>query len=145
MSSLHVVFRVADAEFALPVAEVLYMESFREVTPVPGAPPYVAGVVPLRGRVVPVVSVRARFGSPEIEPDIDSRILVVQVGDRPIGLLVDSAREVVEIPQERIRPPPPLLGAAGRAFVKSVAELDARLLLFIDPALVADAEQEHAE
>ena len=70
------------------------MESFAGATPVPGAPPYVAGLVQVRGRVVPVVDLRARFGLPAAEPTLDTRIVVAQHGERTVGLLVDSAREV---------------------------------------------------
>ena len=62
MSALHVLFKVADSDYALPAAEVLHMETFERATPVPGAAPYVAGVMQSRRRVVPVVDLRARFG-----------------------------------------------------------------------------------
>ena len=103
MSVLHVVFKVDGAEYALPAADVLQMESFTGATPVPGAPSHVAGLVQVRGRVIPVVDARARFGLPPVERTLDSRVVVGQLGDRTVGLLVDSAREKAKDPEGSIR------------------------------------------
>ena len=106
MSALHVLFRVAECDYVLPASDVLYMESFTGATKVPGTLSYVAGVVQIRSRVVPLVDVRARFGLPPIQASLDSRVVVVQHGERAIGILVDSAREVVRIAADQFRPPP---------------------------------------
>ncbi|MBS1123364.1 MAG: Positive regulator of CheA protein activity (CheW), partial [Deltaproteobacteria bacterium] len=90
MTTLHVTFRVGTADYALPAAQVLHLESFEIATHVPGAPTYVAGLMQVRGRVVPVVDLRLRFGLASIEHTIDHRVVVVQVGPRVAGLLVDS-------------------------------------------------------
>jgi purine-binding chemotaxis protein CheW len=151
MSVLHVVFKVAGAEYAIPAADVLHMETFTGATPVPGAPPYVAGLVQVRGRVVPVVDVRARFALPprqaSQDPDAvpEARVVVVQAGTRVVGLLVDSAREVVRIPPEALRPPPDLLSGSETAFVRSIAQSGQRLFMLIDFNKVIGEEQSHAQ
>src|SRR5688500_11442423 len=106
MTSLHVVFRVGDGEYALPAADVVQMETFESVTPVPGAAPFVLGLVQLRGRVIPVIDLRVRFGLSPIARTLDSRIIVVRKGPRLVGLLADSAREVVQLDVEQFRPTP---------------------------------------
>lgn len=126
MSTLHVVFKVAEGEYALPASSVLQMESYQGATRVPGTPPWVTGLVHLRGHVVPVVDLRARFGLPSEEPSIDSRIVVVQDGERTVGLLVDSAREVLDIAPEALRPPPDVLSPDGGGIVSSVAQVERR-------------------
>src|SRR3569833_1633572 len=95
--SLHVTIRVSTASYAVPAAQVLHLESYETATHVPGAPPYVAGLVHVRGRIVPVVDLRARFGLPAIEHALDRRVVVVQVGTRVAGLLVARAGEVVAV------------------------------------------------
>src|SRR4051812_18108756 len=95
--SLHVTFRVGNASYAVPAAEVLHLESYETATHVPGAPTYVAGLVQVRGRLVPVVALRVRLGLAPAERTIDHRVVVVQSGTRVAGLLVDSAREVIQI------------------------------------------------
>ncbi len=146
MSVLHVVFKVAGAEYALPAAEVLQMESFSGATPVPGAPSHVAGLIQVRGRVVPVVDARARFGLPPGERTLDSRVVVAQSGTRTVALLVDSAREVVKLTAEQLQPPPPMVVEQARGFVRAVAQVGPRLLMLIDfPRVVGEEENVHGE
>ncbi|NVJ10418.1 purine-binding chemotaxis protein CheW [Myxococcus sp. AM001] len=132
MSVLHVVFKVDGAEYVLPAADVLQMESFAGATPVPGAAPHVAGLVQVRGRVIPVVDARLRFGLPPVERTLDSRVVVAQLGNRVVGLVVDSAREVLKLDLQQLKPPPPLVVEGARGFVKAVAQVGPRLVMLID-------------
>ena len=132
MSALYVLFKVADAEYVLPAADVLHMESYEGATRVPGAPPYVAGLMQIRRRVIPVIDLRLRFGLPAVEPSLGSRVVVVQAGERAVGLLADSAREVKHIPAEEFRPPPELIVQQSAGYVTQVAQAGARLLMLID-------------
>lgn len=139
MSVLHVVFKIDGAEYALPASDVLQMESFTGATPVPGAPPHVAGLVQVRGRVIPVVDARARFGLPPVERSLDSRVVVGQLGSRTVGLLVDSAREVLKLDPDKLQPPPPLVVEGAKGFVKAVAQVGPRLVMLIDfPRVVGE-------
>lgn len=132
MSVLHVVFKVDGAEYALPAADVLQMESFTSATPVPGAPAHVAGLVQVRGRVIPVVDARVRFGLPPGQRSLDTRVVVGQLGGRTVGLLVDSAREVLKLDPAQVKPPPPLVVDGARGYVKAVAQVGPRLVMLID-------------
>jgi purine-binding chemotaxis protein CheW len=145
MSVLHVLFRVGGADYVLAASDVLHLDSFTKATKVPGAPPYIAGLVQIRGRVIPVVDMRARFGLPSAEPTLDSRVVVVQSDDRAVGLLVDSAREVVKIPADQFRAAPEAIVGAGGGFVKSVAQTGDRLVMLIDSHKVIGEEQIHGE
>ena len=136
---LYVVFVVNGSEYALPADTVLQMESFEGATAVPGSEPFVAGVVQIRGRVLPVVDLRVRFGGTPGERVLDNRVVVGQHGERVVGLLVDSAREVVKIKRGEIKPPPPLVATSG--FVKGVAQVGKRLLMLVDFAKVIGEEQ----
>ncbi|WP_163991851.1 chemotaxis protein CheW [Pyxidicoccus caerfyrddinensis] len=132
MSVLHVVFKVDGAEYALPASDVLQMETFTGATPVPGAPSHVAGLVQVRGRVIPVVDARVRFGLPPVQRSLDTRVVVGQLGNRTVGLLVDSAREVLKLDPAQVKPPPPLVVEGARGFVKAVAQVGPRLVMLID-------------
>jgi purine-binding chemotaxis protein CheW len=144
MSALHVIFRVGGAEYVLAASDVLQMESFTSATPVPKALPYVLGIIHVRGRVVPVVDLRARFGLAPIEATLDSRVVVVQLEERTVGLLADSAREVVKLSPEQMQPPPSMMSIDGAAgFVSSVAHVQKRLLLLLDFAKVIGEESAH--
>lgn len=143
MSSLHVVFHVADAEYALAAADVLQMESYSGATAVPGTLPYVAGVILVRGRVVPVIDLRARFGLPIVAQTLDSRVVVVESKDRTVGLLVDSAREVIKLEADQLHPPPRVMAEGDEVFVKAVAHVGKRLIVLLDFAKVIGEEPVH--
>jgi len=119
---------------------VLHMESYVGATKVPGAPPYVAGLVQVRSRVLPVVDLRVRFGLQERAPDLDSRVVIVQQAGRVVGLLADSAREIVRIPADGFREPPPLVVEQAAGFVTHIAEVGSRLVMLIDANKVIGKE-----
>jgi purine-binding chemotaxis protein CheW len=100
-------FRLAGELFALPVAQVTEILRVREVTPVPHPPFPVVGVVNLRGRVVPLLDLRARLELPAPPPDADSRIVLVESQQRRIGLLVDSVERVAQLARSALRPADP--------------------------------------
>ena len=144
MSILHVVFKVAGTDYALPAEEVLQMESYSGATPIPGAAAHVAGIVQVRGRVVPVVDLRARFGLEAAERTLDSRLVIGNDSGRSVALLVDSAREVVKLEAEQVEPPPAVVADEAQGFVKAVARLGDRLLMLIDFKKVIGEVQLHA-
>lgn len=144
MSSLHVTFRVGTAEYALDASEVLHLETFTEATHVPGAPAFVAGLVQVRGKLVPVVDLRTRFGLAPANRTLDNRVIVVKVGSRVAGLLVDSAREVLKLDEASFEPPPELLESQAAGFVKAVTTQASRLLLIVDVPRLIGEEALHA-
>jgi len=131
-SSLHVTFRVGTAEYVVPAAQVLHLESFETATHVPGAPSYVAGLVHVRGRVVPVVDLRKRFGLPPTDHALAHRVVVVQVGARVAGLLVDSAREVIQLDDASFQDAPALIVQQANGLVTGVVTVRERLFLVAD-------------
>src|SRR3954467_5863760 len=98
------------------------METFNGATRVPGTQRHVVGLVQIRGQVVPVVDLRARFGLPAIATTLDSRVVVVLHEGRSIGLLVDSAREVVKLSPDEFKPPPEVVSEQSGGMVTSVAQ-----------------------
>jgi purine-binding chemotaxis protein CheW len=139
MTTLHVTFRVGNASYAVPAADVLHLESFETATHVPGVPAYVAGLVQVRGRLVPVVDLRIRFGLPAIDHTIDRRVVVVQIGARVAGLVVDSAREVIKIDAAAFEKPPDIIEQQAAGFVKAVATVAKRMYLLVDvPRIIGE-------
>lgn len=132
MTSLHVAFRVGTAEYVVPAAQVLHLESFEAATHVPGAPPYVAGLIQVRGRVVPVVDLRKRFGLPPTDRALDHRVVVVQLGARVVGLLVDRARDVIQLDEASFQDAPELVKQQASGFVTGVVSVRDRLFLIVD-------------
>lgn len=137
-AALYVVFKVGDVDYALPASTVLQMESYTGATAVPGARPFVSGIIQLRGRVVPVIDLRVRFGLAAAAPASDSRVVVVEHAGRAVALLADVAREVVRVNEDEARPPPRLVDDGG--FVTAVIQRPDRTFLVLDPAKVIGEE-----
>lgn len=144
MTTLHVAFKVGSAEYVVSADQVLHLETFTEATHVPGAPAFVTGLVQVRGRLVPVVDLRTRFGLAPAERSLDNRVIVVQVGARVAGMLVDSARDVLRLDEGSFEPPPDLVNDQAAGFVKAVTTVAQRLLLVVDVPRVIGEEPGHA-
>ncbi len=129
---LYVIFTLAGTEYALPVDAVLQMQSFTGATLVPGAPAYVAGIVTVRGLVVPVIDLRVRFGLPPAELTLDTRIIVTESEGRVVALRVDAAREVLKLDVDKHQPAPSVVSERASGFVHAVHALGTRLLLLMD-------------
>lgn len=145
MTALHVLFTVADADYVLPASTVEHMDSYEGATRVPGTPAWVAGLVQIRGRVLPVVDLRARFGLPPLpatgsEAALGRRVLVVQVDGRQVGLLVDAAREVVQIDPAQLKPPPDVVDRGAAGYVDAIAQAGTRLVMRVDPRRIVGNE-----
>jgi len=132
----YVLFRLAGTSYALPSDAVQRLEMVEQVTPVPNAPPFVDGVVFSRGRVVPAVNLRRRFGFDKVPYDPQTRLIVVTHGDRVVGLIVDSAREFVTIGAEEIQPPPDSLGGTSGNYLAGIATVADAVILIVDVAEV---------
>lgn len=127
-----VTFHVGDEEFGVEILEVREINRMMEITRVPHAPDFVEGVINLRGQVIPVVDLRKRFGLQAVERDKSARIVVVELGDRVVGFLVDSVNEVLRVPRNLVEPPPPIVGGIDAAYIEAVVKLEDRLLILLD-------------
>ena len=125
-------FRIGRETFGLPISLVHEIVRPPEITNVPHAPEYVEGVMNLRGRIVPVIDLRRRFGGAAIENSRKNRVLVVDVESRAVGLMVDSASEVLKISDAQIEPPPNVLTEAATSYVTGVAKYQGRLIILVD-------------
>lgn len=142
----YVLFTLAGATYALPSDDVVQLDMVTTPTPVPNAPAFVDGVVSVRGQVIPVVNLRARFGFPRTPHDVRSRLIVVRGLGRTVGLLVDGAREFAGIAAADVAPlPEGIAGTSGR-YLRGVAHQGERLLLVVDvAALIAGTTAEEID
>lgn len=124
--------RLDREEFAVDILRVQEINRMVEVTRVPKAPHFVEGVINLRGRIIPVLDLRRRFGVPDAERTARSRIVVVNVRGRVVGLIVDSVTEVLRIPRATVEPPPSLGATTGAEFILGVGRINDRLLTLLD-------------
>ncbi len=139
MSLLHVIFKVGASEYALPGTEVFQMEMYAGATPVPGSPAYVAGLMQVRQQIVPVLDLRKRFGLSPLPPTSESRVIVLRRGERLVGILVESAREVQNFAADQFHSAP-VIGKQSSGFVKSVAHFKNRIIMLLDSEKVIGEE-----
>ena len=110
-----VLFELAGTTYGVRSRFVQQMEMVEHITPVPNAAPAVEGVVLARGQVIPALNLRVRFGFERVPFDLRSRLMVVNNGGRTLGLIVDTAREFLRIPEAAVEPPPEAItGLSGK-------------------------------
>ena len=124
-------FRIGGEEFAFDILRVQEIIRVQQLTRVPNSSNFVDGVINLRGKVIPVLGLRKRFGLEQIGHDKQTRIVVVEVKGTILGFIVDSVSEVLRIPAHTVELPP-RLSKVQREYVSGVGKLDDRLLILLD-------------
>ncbi len=134
-------FNIGSEEFGVDILKVQEINRMVDITRVPQAPHYVEGVINLRGKVIPIVDLRKRFNLEVKEYDKNTRIVVVDIGGNIMGMVVDSVSEVLRLPSDTIEPPPEIAAGVNSDYIKGVAKLEDRLLIFLDLSKVIDVDQ----
>ena len=129
----YILFELAGTTYGIPSDLVQQMEMVESITPVPNAPHAVEGVVFSRGQVIPAIGLRVRFGFEKIPYNLRSRLIVLNVANRNVGLIVDSAREFISIPKDAIHPPPETISSLSGRYLTGIAMLENRMVLILDP------------
>jgi purine-binding chemotaxis protein CheW len=130
---LHIVgFRIGRESFGVPISLVHEIVRIPDITAVPESPDFVEGVINLRGKIVPVVDLRKRFGENEIKSSKKNRILVAEVETKMVGLIVDAASEVMKIPAGEVEQPPNIFEEGELNYVTGVGKLNGRLIILVD-------------
>ena len=127
-----VTYFLEDEVYGINVMQVQEVLRITEITPVPGAPHHVLGIINLRGSVVTVIDIRRSFGLTSKEPDENSRIIIVEVNGNALGLLVDSVAEVVYLNQSEIETSPTVKSDDTSRFILGVANRENSLLILVD-------------
>lgn len=141
-------FEVGGEEYAVPILSVQEINRMMQITRVPQSPPFVQGVINLRGKIIPVIDLRKRFGLTKLENSDDVRIIVVEVSNRVLGFTVDRVNEVLRINPNIVEPPPSMVCGLDTDYVQGVGKLDDRLLILLhleklfSAAEIAEIEQQ---
>lgn len=140
-------FVVGDEEFAIPILSVQEINRMMQITRVPQSPAFVEGVINLRGKIIPVMDLRKRFGMPALTDSGDARIIVVEVAaqgaghTRVIGFTVDRVNEVLRISESIVEPPPTMVTGADSDYVQGVGKLEDRLLILLNLQRLFSAQE----
>lgn len=139
-------FRLANEEYGIEITKVQEIILVGEITRVPQTAPFIKGLINLRSTVIPIVDLRLRFGMSEEAYTDETRIMVMNVRGKTIGIVVDAVSEVLRISKDQVAPPPPTVGGCGRDYLTGLAKLEKRLLILLDvDRLLADADATQEE
>ena len=135
-------FHLADETYGIEITKIREIILMGEITRIPQTPHYVKGLINLRSTVIPVIDLRARFGLPENKLTGESRIMVLHVGTRTIGIIVDAVSEVLRVANAEIAPPPPTVAGLGQEYLTGLVKLEKQLLILLDIDKILGEEAE---
>ena len=127
-----IVFQLKDEEYAIEVDYIQTIERMQPVTRIPGTFPFVTGVMNLRGVITPIINLRKRFNIEVKEFDQATRILVISKDDLEIGLIVDGANDVIDVPEDKIEPTPEVVRGIEADYLRGVVKLNNRLFTLLN-------------
>ncbi len=125
-------FPLASEEYGIDIRHVTEIIGIQNITYLPDAPPYVKGVINLRGKVIPVIDVRLRFAMEKREYDDRTCVVVVNFEDSSVGLIVDSVSEVIEIPKTNIEPSPNIRNGKASDFISGLGKVDDEVKILLN-------------
>ncbi len=126
------VFVLGGEEYGVDILKVQEIRGYDKVTPIPSAPGFLKGVFNLRGTIVPVIDMRLKFGLAQASYDDLTVVVILRIGARVIGLVVDGVSDVVELTEDEVRPAPALGSLVDHAFLAGVATQESRMVLLLD-------------
>lgn len=138
-----VVFMLNRAYYGVPILQVQEIVKMTEITELPNTPDFVQGIVNLRGKIIPIIDMRKRFGLPEETMDENWKILILKEEDVLFGVMVDQISEVEKVPATLIEKPPKIVAGVNGKFINGIAKTENRLLILLDIAkILSDEEKE---
>ncbi|MFX4262287.1 chemotaxis protein CheW [Pelotomaculum propionicicum] len=119
-------------EYGIEIRHVTEIIGIQNITEVPDMPHYIKGVINLRGKVIPVMDVRLRFGVKEREYDDRTCIIVINIEEQSVGMIVDRVSEVLDIPKSDVEPPPKVKKGESSRFIKGMGKVDERVKILLN-------------
>ncbi len=134
-------FKIGGEEFGVDILTVQEINRMLQITTVPNTSDFIEGVINLRGKVIPVVDLRAKFGMPKKEHDKNTRIVVVELSNKTVGFIVDEVSEVLRIPKSITEAPPEMVSGINSEFITAVGKLEDRLIILLELEKTLAAEE----
>lgn len=137
----YLTFQLMTEQYGVPIETVREINRVGEITPVPRTPNFVKGVMNLRGKIIPVINLRVRFGMDSQEYTRDTCIIVIDTDFGQVGMIVDAVKEVADLDQNQIEPPPVLGNEKTMSFIRGMGKLDDKVIILVD--VVTALSHEH--
>jgi purine-binding chemotaxis protein CheW len=139
-------FKLGSEEYGVDIAQVQEINRMVAVTHVPRAPQFMEGVINLRGQLIPIIDLRARFGMPRTEHTKNTRIVVTEIATKRVGMVVDSVSEVLRLPVEQIEAAPEMITGVDTEYIRGVGKIEDRLIILLDLAkIISGSEKRELE
>ncbi|MBP1913635.1 chemotaxis protein CheW [Lederbergia galactosidilytica] len=127
-----IVFNLNQKEYCISAEYVTAIEKMLHITRVPNMPSFIKGVINLRGIIIPIIDLKQRFEIGDHDHSDNTRIIIVTWDDITVGMIVDEANDVLDIPVKAIEPCPNVAGSIAEEYISGVANIDHRLLILLD-------------
>lgn len=136
-------FRLKDEEFAFDIMKVIEIIKIKEITEVPTAPDFIEGVINLRGKIIPIIDLRKRFGLQSAEAAAEQRIIIVEfVKGQYTGVVVDQVSKVINVLPEQVLPAPASVKEEGAVYIESIIKIDERVIVLLDIEKIFSADEQ---
>jgi len=139
-----VTFRLGGQKFAVDILKVQEIDNMKEITRIPNSPPYLAGAINLRGKVIPVLSMSTKFGLADKTANEQDKIVIMDIRGIVMGIIVDSVSDVLRISPEVVEPPPPVSSTMSAKFIRGIAKLESELVILLDMDQLLNIDEQHA-
>ena len=127
-----ITFAIGDDQYGVDIMAVREIKGWSQISPLPGQPEYMRGVLNLRGALVPIIDLRCRFGQGTTQATPLHIVIVTQVCDRPVGLLADQVLDIVDVEPARVQPVPRIAETANADFLSGLVNIDSGMVALID-------------
>ncbi|MDD2384393.1 MAG: chemotaxis protein CheW [Sulfurospirillaceae bacterium] len=125
-------FYLDEEIYGVDIFDVKEIIAMMKTTPVPKTPPFIKGVMNLRGNIIPVVDMRIKFDMPEVEPQMYTAIVIITIENKNIGFIVDKVEEVVNVEEDNISAPPEFGASVDTRFIKNMAKQKNKVIMILD-------------
>lgn len=141
----HLVFQIGEISYGIPIMEVSEINGLMKITHLPNTPNYIKGVINLRGRIIPVLDLRLKFGMTEKEYDIETCFIIANISvgkiKKQMGVIVDTVSEVFDIPLEEIDAPPEYGNQAQDGFLNGIGKIKGKLVMLLNIKKILNTEE----
>lgn len=132
MEKQYVIFTLNDEEYGVEINHVQEITEYETATSVPNTPNFIEGIINLRGEIVPIVSIKKRFELPEVEVSEDQRVIIINLGSKQVGFVVDDASQVITMDESQIEKPPEVIAGRDRGYITGVGKVEDNIILLLD-------------
>lgn len=137
----YLTFTLEENVYGIPIRHVIEIIGMQSVTPVPETPEFLKGIVNLRGKIVPLIDVRLKFGKQEIEYNERTCVIVVEVNSLSVGLIVDLVDDVLSIPDDKVAPPPVGTGGFDNKYIEGIGQIGDQVILILDAERILKSDE----